>query len=495
MTDDREEIKDTITLAKASSFTHSLSPFVHFNSNSYPWQPEDVDKLELEFTDREWSKLIKDCRYFYKRDPFVSTVLNKIVDISMNDLIIRPGTARDSSVAIIEAIKHKILNFFRTVALEMLVTGMAIPEITFERLNVSELRDLGIARYKTLSLPTDMWVRDSGNIIIKDPIYGSRFSYFAKIPEELKYFILNKGEYQDGKKDPALYRHIVENFSDLVRAVRNKEEEVLLIDPIVLRLRDTTETPYPIPYLYSALESLKHKRNLRRMDYSIASRVITAIMLVKLGNDNYPLTEDNEDQLSDLKREMKWRETANSKDLERIFQLFGNHTLEVSWVFPDTKALLDDTKYKNVNQDIAVALGFPRILVTGETEKSFTSDPEIATISPVLTMERIQEIMHPLLTKIIQILADENDIGGYPEVKFKKINMLAASEYMKGIIELYMSGNLSRDDFTAIFGYDLLKQLNKRSIEKDIFEKLGLEEFAPVPHSNQPKADQGDNDA
>ena len=57
--------------------------------------------------------------------------------------------------------------------------------------------------------------------------------------------------------------------------------------------------------MYPALEPLKHKRNIRRMDYSIASRVISAIQLIKLGNDDFPVTEDDEDAFKAGKASLK----------------------------------------------------------------------------------------------------------------------------------------------------------------------------------------------
>jgi hypothetical protein len=466
--------------AKSSSFT-LLAPW---QNDSYPWTPEDVDKLE--FDDTKWHEVVGECRYFYRRDPFVSTVINKIVDLAINDLIIRQGTARENVPKVLTAIKGKILDFLRQAALEYLISGLILPEIEFEVVDREGLSELGIKRFRKLTLPTDMWVRDPTLIVIKDPMFGGKVSYFMKIPKELRHFIENEGVYEDQTEDKKLYREILKRYPEMVKAVRNKKTKVLLDNPLAIRRRYITGNPYPIPYLFSSIESLKHKRNLRRMDYSIAARVITAIMLVRMGNDEYPLTEDNEEQLEELRTEMLWREVSSSKEIERVFQLFGNHTLDISWVFPDVDALLDDTKYKNVNQDIAVGLGFPRILVTGETERSFASDPEIATISPMQTMERIRDSLSPIINRMVDVLSDMNDFGGTPEVMFKPINMMAVSSFVEGIKELYMSGNLSREEFSSIFGFDWYETVVKRANENAKMEELDVDEFAPVPHSNQP---------
>lgn len=496
MTEKEITAVESPALAKASTQVYTMpgSDYSVSWPSSYtgykPWSPSDVDKLE--FTKHgSWKRVVADCRYYYKRDPFASTVVNKIIDIAINDIVVHSGEARESIIKVVEGIKTPMLLFLRNAALEYLTTGLLVPEITFEAVNKKGLHKLGIKRFPELILPTDMWIRDSATIIIKDPMIGSRKSYFMELPEKLIYFISNKGKYQDGSEDPKLYKQIAEEYPEIVKAVLAGEKKILLENPLVIQGRTLANESYPIPYMYSALESLKHKRNLKRMDYSLAARVITAIQLIKMGSDEFPLTEDNEDQLDDLKNEMKWRESQSDRNSERIFQLFANHTVSIEWIFPDVDILLDDAKYKSVNQDIGIALGFPRILVTGETERTQTSDPEIATISPLNTMERIREAIFPIVERIIDTIVIENKLGGQPEVAWKPINLMAMSDFVSGIQELYLSGNLSRESYDSVFGFDLYEELVNRSKEKKLLDELNLEEFAPVPHSNQPEGGGG----
>jgi hypothetical protein len=486
MTENEKEVTAEIKtpkLVKASADYSIMWPST--NIGTTPWSPSEVDKLE--FVDHaDWTNIVADCRYYYKRDPFAATVINKIVDLAINDIVIHAGGARDSIVKIVDGFKNPLLLFLRNAALEYLTTGLVVPEISFDAVPRNDLHKLGITRFSNLILPVDMWIRDAATIIVKDPMFGGRKSYFMEIPKELIYFIKNEGKYEDQSEDKELYEKMKEENPEIVAAVLAGEKKVLLDNPFVIQYRTLANEAYPTPYLFPALESLKHKRNMKRMDYSIASRVITAIQLIKMGSDEFPLTEDNEDQLDELKKEMKWRESQTDKNIERIFQLFGNHTLSIEWIFPDIDLLLDDTKYRSVNQDIAVALGFPRILVTGETERTQTSDPEIATISPLNTMERIRESIFPIIARIIDTIVNENNLGGQPEVAFKPINLMAMSDFVDGIKELYLSGNLSRESFDAVFGFDLFEELHKRAEEKELMKELGVEEFAPVPFSEEP---------
>jgi len=454
-----------------------------------PWNTEKVDKLELNFD--KWTKVIDDCRYFYKRDPFVATVVNKIVDLSINDLIIHEGEARKSVKDIVEAIKTPLLMFMRSAALEYLLSGLVIPEITFEPVLKEKLQEIGIKRFSSLSLPTDMWIRDPSTVVVKNPLIGGRKSYFVKVPAELKTFISNEGKYADGKEDRDLYATLAKEMPEFVAAVKAGKLEILLENPLVIQYRTLSGETYPTPYLLPALESLRHKRNLRRMDYSLASRVITAIQLIKMGSDEFPLTEDNQDQLEELKKQMRWRNDLYNENVERIFQLFANHTVSIEWIMPDVATLLDDKKYKSVNHDIAIALGFPNILVTGETERSFVSDPQIATISPLQTMYRIRESIFPIIKRIIDTIVEDNKLGSNANVQFKPINMMAASQFVEGVKALFDAGALSQQDFAATFGFDWFSQIEKLQAERDIIKEAkitppGAKE-SPKPSNNGPK--------
>lgn len=475
----------SLKLAKASYGT--WAPSSVSDKYSSPWIPDTVDKFELGIK-KTWKSTVNDCRYYYKHDPIASVIINKIVDLSINNINLRVKSGRKVFEDVFNSIKPSIMAYLKSCALEYLISGLVVPEITFTNVKTDDLKTLGIKRFSELLLPTDMWLRDSSLIIINDPMLGGKVSYFTEVPDSMKFFIMGKGTYQDGTEDKELYQRLVETMPEFVEKVKRGDTKILLENPLIIRHTVMTGNPYPIPYLYPALESLKHKRNLRRMDYAVASRVITAIQKITLGNDEFPLTEDNEDQLEKLRTEMLWREKADAADIERIFQIFGNHTLSIEWICPPVEALLDDTKYKNVNGDIMIALGFPRIMITGETERSFTSDPEIATLSPVQTMERIREVFLPMLRRIIDIIIVDNNLGATDiSIQFSPINMVGVTAFVEGLQALYDTGNLSREDFAAAFGFDIYDQLKKRLDEKDILEEYNLEEFAPVPHSNEPK--------
>jgi hypothetical protein len=480
-----KEPKDRLVTARASI---NLFPSLQRTMDQNPWYA-NVDTL-TSLDHKKYRKVIKNCRFFFRHDPLASTVISKMVDMAINDMVI--GTDHLSRVsqteeAIFQSVSDDIVVFLRKAAFEYLLTGLVVPEIRLTRLKEKELRRREIPRASSMLYPTEMWLRDSYDIEIKRPPIGSEESYFVRLPDDVLSFIRNRGKYGDGTEDKELFKKLATLYPRFVAQIIKGEDAVRLENPLVIKSTALADDQYPIPYLYPALEPLRHKRNLRRMDYSIAARVISAILHAKIGSDEFPLTEDQSDQMDDLESKFKWRQNLTAQDIERVFLLITNHTVSLEWVFPDVKALLDNAKYETVNQDIMVALGFPRILITGETERSFASDPQIATISPLQTMERIRKALLPIAKFIFFELMEKNDIvNNVPEVKFKPINLMSMQLFYEGLSKLYETGNLSRESFTEAYGYDFNTQLKNRKVEDEKFEEMDLLPFQEVPHSNEP---------
>jgi hypothetical protein len=450
-----------------------------------PWSPSDVDRLEsIDAT--KFAKMTEACRFFYRRDPIASTVVNKMVDIGINELIFHKNGLTDNEFRVFKAIAPSLKEFAECMALEFLISGLVFPEVIYAPLGKESLKDLGIKKYEMLTLPENMWLRDPATIIIEKNMLTDEPSYYIEVPEDIIYFIQHKGQYQSGKWDVAMYEEIKARYPAFVLAVEKGETTLKLENDNVIRRRVLADTGYPLSYIYSAIESMKHKRNLRRMDYSIASRAISAIMLVKLGDKDFPLLEkDGDKQLAQIKSQLAWRNTSD-RDIERIYTLYGNHTLDISWVFPPLEALMDDAKYRDVNQDIIFALGFPRILITGETEKSSTSDPQYATMSPVKTMDNFREKILGVLRTIVKDVSLRNNFASVPIVKFAPLQLSEFAAFVAALDKLYQAGNLSRTEYDKYFGYDFVDEVEKRADENALLKSKGLEEFAPTPNSRPP---------
>jgi hypothetical protein len=414
--------------------------------------------------EKEYSEIVKECRFFYRNDPIASTVINKLVEIGITELTIDISSLTANEEKIYSFVLAKLQKFLRQCALEYLISGMVVPEITFEPVDRETLREIGVKKYAQLYLPTSLWVRNSEHIKINTSFFGADTpSYFIKIPDELIYFIKSGGIYSDGREDKQHYKWLEKNYQAFVREVKNGKTEILLDNPLIIRRTYLPDSPYPIPYLYPALESLKHKRNLRLMDYALAGRVIQAIQHVRVGSDKYPLLEGEEGVFDDIRNQL--RQVSYSKEVNKIIQLFTNHTVEISWILPDVNPILNPNKYEEINNDIFFALGFPRILTTGETQRTQTSNHELATKSPIKTMEKMQQDLLPIAQFIVSKIREKNDFPSRPEIRFKHLDFYQFADFMQGLFKLREERAISLETLSRYFGLDYSDEQEKISNE------------------------------
>jgi len=406
------------------------------------------------------------------------------VEIGINDLIFFKNKLSDNEYRVFLAIKPKLLEFCEQMATEYLLSGLVVPEVGYGQVDKDFIFSLGVKKYSKLTLPDSMWVRDPTTIKIYTSMLADKPSYFVKVPEGLLNFIKAKGKYADGKEDKVLYELLLEYYPDFIKEVMAGKTEIFLENDNIIRRKYTSDNPYPIPYTQSSLEALHHKRKLRRMDYSIIDKVISAIMHVKIGSDEFPISQTKEDEkyIDDIRTQLRMR-GRNESVLERIFQLITNHTVDINWVFPETKPLLDVEKYNDINQEILFGLGFPRVLITGEAMKSGTSDSEIATLSPLKTAESFRRPILEVVKDICTEISKQNGFKSVPLVQFKSINLHKFRDVLDGLIKLYDSAAMSRTTLDKEFGYDFSEEIDIMAQEMKDLKERDLSEFGPTPNS------------
>lgn len=454
-----------------------------------PWK-ETKTNFEKKTTYEDFVNTTDLCRFFYKTEPVVSTVINKLVEIGINDLIISKKGLSENEFRVFMALKPKLLEFTESMAQELLLSGLVVPEISYGPVDKDTIFELGIKKYNRLIFPVSMWIRDPKSIKINSSAMSDTPSYYVVISDEIIYFIKNSGKYSDGKEDKELFKNFKTYYPEFVKRVIAGETEFLIEDSkLILRRKFLSDDPYPISYISSVLDALQHKRELRRMDYTIIDKVIGAIMHVKMGSDLYPVTDTDEDKASvlELKKQLSYRFNS-SQNLERIFQLITNHAVEIKWVFPDTAILADTKKYDDINQEILFGLGFPRVLITGEAAKTGTSDPEISMIAPVKTMENLRRRIIKVVKEICKQVALENNFK-VPEVKFKTLNLHAFNDFITSLDKLYEKSGVSRTSYGEVMGFDFNEELDILAAENEVMKKKGLPEFGPTPNSRPPGND------
>lgn len=432
----------------------------------------------------DYLRCVNNCRFFYKTEPLVATVMDKLVEIGITELVFSKNKLSDNEFRVFEAIKPKLTEFAEQMATEYLLSGLVVPEVGYGRVDKDFIFSLGVKKYTSLILPDSMWIRDPATITIRTSLLSDKPSYFVKVPTDLISFIKSGGTYPDGKKDEVLYQTMVSQFPDFVKAILSGQTEVLLENDDVIRRKYMPDNPYPIPYIQSALEPLHHKRKLRRMDYSIIDKIISAIMHVKIGDKDFPITQSEEDQeyVESIASQLRMR-GRNEQVLERIFQLITNHTVDIKWIFPDSSALLNVDKYKDINEEILFGLGFPRVLITGEAQKSGTSDSEIATLSPIKTAEGFRRKILEVIKDICTEISKRNKFNSVPAVSFKEMNLHKFQDMLNGLRLMWDTAGISRSSIDKTLGFEFSSEIDLMEEEMKELKDRGLSEFGPTPNS------------
>lgn len=442
---------------------------------------QTADYMELP---KDYKKLIKMCRFFYKRDPIAGTVINKMVDFAVSPMMNQQGQCSDEEFAVFEALHSMVEEFYKNVCLEYLLSGLIVPHYEWNRVSGDDLTPLLNSR-RRIMVPDNIWFRDPATIKVKQTPIPNKREYYVQVNSETVQFIKSGGKRPDGTFDKETYQALVDNYPEFVKAVKASgglKFDIRLegVRPILSKC--LPEEPYPVPYMMNALESLMHKRNLRKMDYSVAARVIASIQIIKLGSDEFPTTDEKD--FDHIKEQMNYRHTGGQS--ERIFQLFANHTLSIDWVAPDTNAMLNREKYSSVEDDIIAGFGFPRTLITGETLRSnVEGGSDMATFSPIATLESIRTKLLDWTVELYKEIKEKNAfIKNTPIPSFEPMKLYSLRDLNVITRDLYREGSLSRKTRLQLQGIDQDTEMERIAKEDEEYKERDIRESPFIPFSS-----------
>lgn len=431
-------------------------------------------------TRKDYINEISLCRHFYKNDAIANAVVNRIIDISISSIYHRKENCTEEEMTFFNAILNSILEILPQISLSFLVDGMAIVDIIPKRVVGSTIHQkLGKRR---IYFPKTFILRNSAHIILKaDPMSAERIIFFEIPPEEV-YFIEHKGMYYDGTKNESLYILLEQQFPEYVKMVQNGVR-IFRLDqafPIFRKLMPFDE--WPQPYLSAAIPHIAHKARIKEMDYNLATRALEAVRLVKAGNDQYPVTEDD-NTLEQIASQLQSRPGAN------VYNLFANHTVQIEWVYPPLETLLSKDKYESPNDDIFLALGFSRSLLIGEAIRSNTSASSITSLGPISIIQNLRDSIIKWLKDIYTTFKESNNFKNYPNPYFKPIRTADLINLLAFVLKAVDTNILSKNTAASFFGaYFEEEQEQIRNEQKENVQQN--EEQNPEPNE-QTEQNQG----
>lgn len=431
---------------------------------------------------KDYHTVLQMCYDFYQRGGVVATVVNRLAEFTITDIRNGQRDTSDEANNYYKAILHskpsRLMRFLRNMALEYFLTGMVLPRVSWEELP-GELIDPSLKASKTYWMPTfDLYPP----MLVEARWEGwGRKSFWLKVPDKDIRLIRNGGS--KIKEQQLKYQNYVDQYPIFVSQIMKGANTIEIVDTDPILRKEISVSPYPTPYLFPVLEPLIFKQQLRRMDFAVASRVINAILLIREGNDDYPLTEENAGNLEKLKAQIQAR-TGNPLLMERLFMLFSNHTTQMEWITPDLDALLNQEKYQQVNDELQEGLGFTTILLTGESRQAQASEVSTWAIQP--QMEEFRSMSIEWLRDLYIEAQDKNNFRNFPEPQYKPIKLQDFVKTAAVFAALFSEGNVSRTTRDDMAGIDFETEAELMKDESETAK--GLPAFMPTPYSPLPPA-------
>ncbi len=471
-----EEIKEgQLTTAFAEYGNISSSGDIYF-----PFQAALGLAPEKLAVPRNYHRVIALCYDFYQRGGIVATVVNRLVELAMTEITNGQRNTTDEANEYFDTVLHRrpsqLNRFIHTAALEYFLSGMVIPRIDWQIKTGLELSPK-LKPLKEYAVPTfDLYPPNLVNI---DWVGWGKKSYFLKIPsKDLKLLKSASGGPIKKQQNQRVVDMWTQNFPDIMNLIGAGANEVELtnVDPILRK--ETSINPYPTPYLYNILEALIFKQQLRRMDFAVASRIISAILLVQEGDKDFPSVQENQGNITALKQQIMGR-TNDPRLQERLFMLFSNHTTKITWITPDVEAMLNQEKYSQTNDEIGEGLGFAKILLTGESRNAQASEVSTWAIQPM--MEELRSMLMEFMIPIYEEAADLNKFRNVSVPNFDPIRLQDQIKTAAVYAQLFKEGNISRTTRDQMAGIKFQDETERIRDETELM-KLIPKDVPPMPY-------------
>lgn len=241
------------------------------------------------------------------------------------------------------------------------------------------------------------------------------------------------------------------------------------LDPDLVGEVDYRRMPYeryPSPRGARAFEAVEFKDELRKADYSTLDGITNYILLIKVGNDAFPIK----------KQETLDRAAELFNTVSKSYKVVWNHTLEVEKVTsPEIGEILGQDKYKQVNEDVTGSLGMVRALIDGigGTNKAAT---ELAIKSVIEEINYARRQVARWIYKEYREVAKAMGFDRIPKVRFDDMALRDEIQMMTLIQGMIDRRIISYRTGQKALGFDPETELSSMKEEKKLIQNgtLGL---------------------
>jgi hypothetical protein len=225
---------------------------------------------------------------------------------------------------------------------------------------------------------------------------------------------------------------------------------------LVQRMNQPYET-WASPLATKALAAVHFKNKMRQMDNKVVDGVINRIVKVTIGNDVYPATTAQLQQLADIFQHP-------GKNLT----LFWNHTLNIEIIEPDLSALGLE-KFEPVNKDIRDAFGISEVLL-GSTDKSFASSA-ISIRAFIQNLEQGRQDVKEWVEGEYATIAEVMGFDTYPTIEFDSLSLADEPRMIRIFLQMIDHGVISYKAVMEKLGFDYDQQVSEMRDELKLIDE------------------------
>jgi len=292
---------------------------------------------------------------------------------------------------------------------------------------------------------------------IEGNLLFDKVSVKITLPQELTGLLKKpKNELTENEKD------LIKSLpADLKRAAEKGGEYQLDSRLIgIINYRKQPYERYSRPRIGRIFDALEYKRQLQEADTSTLDGISNYILKVTIGNDEYPVTQQEElTAVANL-----FNTTSKS------FDVVWNHTLQIEKIVsPEIEAILGQDKYKQVNEDITGGLSIPRMMLDGVGELGTAESQMVSkSISELVTYARNQ--IEGWIYMEYRQIAETMGFDRFPKIRWDEGILKDPILYMNTLAALVDRRMISYKTALEELGYDYPNEANNMKSEFDLVQ-------------------------
>src|SRR5690606_8338053 len=211
------------------------------------------------------------------------------------------------------------------------------------------------------------------------------------------------------------------------------------------------------------IKPMRIKEKYMQMDLSTADGIINQVVLFKLGNDQYPVTDDET-----LRKFAKLLQTPG-----KAYQLVWNHAIDVEIIRADADAL-NPSKYEPIDREIMWGFSVPQSLLGGYDSSSSYSKDWMAVRGIIERLKWCREDIEAWIEREYRIIARENKLKTWPKPRLGVIKLEEERAFKQILMNLYDRNILSAQTVLAETGYEYVTEIERLREEQKIREEEGI---------------------